>query len=88
MIVGFEVMPCSVKRTFPDTIEPVTCKPWPHEGNPEPQAIEVGADIVYSYDVYWEHSDIEWTSRWDLYLRIPSTSVHWFRCVLAVHCAA
>lgn len=78
MVVGFEVMPCSVKRTFGDTIEPVKCKPWPFEGNPEPQPIVEGADIVYSYDVFWDVSDVEWASRWDLYLRMPNGSVHWF----------
>ena len=78
MIVGFEVMPCSVKRTFGDAIGPVNCKPWPHDANPEPQLIEEGADILYSYDVFWDESQIEWASRWDLYLRMPSGSVHWF----------
>jgi Endomembrane protein 70 len=78
MIVGFEVMPCSIKRTFGDAIQPVSCKPWPNEANPAPQPIEEGADIVYSYDVFWDHSDIEWASRWDLYLRMPNGSVHWF----------
>ena len=77
-VVGFEVMPCSVKRTFGDAIAPVNCKPWPHDANPEPQRIEEGADIIYSYDVFWDETDTKWASRWDLYLRMPSGSVHWF----------
>jgi transmembrane 9 superfamily member 2/4 len=81
MIVGFEVMPCSVKRT---QIERVKCFPWPHEENPEPQPIAEGEDIVYSYDVFWEESDTRWASRWDHYLKMPSTNVHWFSILNSV----
>ena len=40
----------------------------------------LGADakLVYTYDVYWELSDISWASRWDAYLRMPGGRVHWF----------
>lgn len=37
-----------------------------------------GAKIVYTYDVFWEESDIAWSSRWDAYLRMPGGRVHWF----------
>jgi transmembrane 9 superfamily member 2/4 len=80
MIVGFEVMPCSVKREYPARIKPVECNPWTDglDKNPQPQPIRKGADIVYSYDVLWEDSNIEWASRWDAYLRMSDGSVHWF----------
>lgn len=78
MIVGFEVMPCSVKRTYGQPIEAVKCMPWSEENNPTPQPIAEGEDIVYSYDVFWDESDVQWASRWDMYLRMPNGSVHWF----------
>ena len=34
--------------------------------------------MVYTYDVYWELTDISWASRWDAYLRMPGGRVHWF----------
>ena len=34
--------------------------------------------IVYTFDVYWEESDISWASRWDAYLNMPGGRVHWF----------
>ena len=37
-----------------------------------------GTDVVYTYDVYWELTDISWASRWDAYLRMPGGRVHWF----------
>lgn len=40
-----------------------------------------GADIVYTYDVYWQESDTKWASRWDAYLRMPGGRVHWFSIV-------
>eukprot|EP00889_Picochlorum_renovo_P003443 jgi/Picre1/30473/NNA_005837.t1 len=38
---------------------------------PTPQEVKEGAEIVYTYDVYWETSDITWASRWDAYLKMP-----------------
>ena len=37
-----------------------------------------GNKIVYTYDTYWEESDISWASRWDAYLKMPGGRVHWF----------
>jgi len=37
-----------------------------------------GAQVVYTYDVFWELSDVSWASRWDAYLRMPGGRVHWF----------
>lgn len=42
------------------------------------QVVAEGEDIVYTYDVYWQESDVEWASRWDAYLRMPNGTVHWF----------
>ncbi|CAE7221928.1 TMN7 [Symbiodinium sp. KB8] len=37
--------------------------------------------IAFSYDVFWEPSDIEWASRWDVYLSNgyrANPSIHWW----------
>jgi hypothetical protein len=39
------------------------------------QEITEGAKIVYTYDVYWQNSNIKWASRWDAYLRMPGGKV-------------
>lgn len=55
MVVGFEVMPCSIARDAgAKEVKYVPCSPWGHADNPAPQVIQEGADIVYTYDVYWE----------------------------------
>jgi transmembrane 9 superfamily protein 2/4 len=28
--------------------------------------------------VSWEASEIKWASRWDLYLKMTDTNIHWF----------
>ena len=36
--------------------------------------------VVFTYDVIWEESSVEWSQRWDIYLNAdsPNEKVHWF----------
>lgn len=79
MVVGFEVVACSIQRKPGDTYENIPCSSVQNDMNgPTPQEVKEGAEIVYTYDVYWETSDITWASRWDAYLKMPGGRVHWF----------
>lgn len=40
MVVGFEVMPCSIKRVKGEPLEDIPCKPWGDADNPEPQVCQ------------------------------------------------
>ena len=81
-VVGFEVSPCSVQHigkeaishlNIYDTISPpIDCD----EGSQ--QCIEEGEQIVFSYQVNFVKSDIRWPSRWDAYLKMEGSRVHWF----------
>ena len=45
------------------------------------QLVKIGETILYTYDVFWMESDIEWTSRWDIYLNedhLVPAKVHWY----------
>jgi hypothetical protein len=33
-----------------------------------PLAVKGDVDVIFTYDVKWEFSDIKWASRWDTYL--------------------
>jgi transmembrane 9 superfamily protein 2/4 len=38
-------------------------------------------EVIWTYDVLWHESDIEWASRWDVYLSMANRyhdNVHWF----------
>lgn len=38
--------------------------------------------VVYSYEVYWEESDLSWADRWDVYLMgSPDDDIHFFAIV-------
>ncbi|KAF9612107.1 hypothetical protein IFM89_038175 [Coptis chinensis] len=81
-IVGFEVIPCSIKREAEamskfkmyDTIDTVNC-PGELEKS---QLIREQEKITFTYDVEFVKSDIRWPSRWDAYLKMEGARVHWF----------
>jgi transmembrane 9 superfamily protein 2/4 len=86
-IVGFEVFPMSIDhRADAVSIACETGDGMPPVGLP-PMIIKRASapnhpppTIQYSYDVIWQKSDIQWASRWDVYLAPgrQSSDVHWF----------
>jgi len=78
-IVGFEVEAYSVKHTYEgawnDKEPKLTSVPLRPDLPPMPA---ISNEIIFTYDVVWEHSDIAWASRWDLYLYMGDDQVHWF----------
>jgi transmembrane 9 superfamily protein 2/4 len=94
-IVGFEVEPFSVNHKIDgqwkglDTklktcspLEKVTraLPPQPVSSANQPS----GEEIYWTYDVMWEESDVKWASRWDLYLKMTDSEIHWFSIVNSI----
>jgi len=88
-IVGFEVEPLSVKHSYgafweeEDTLLQ-TCNPSRGvyvSDAMESQPVSEDEEIVFSYDVLFEGSDIRWASRWDTYLLMRDEQIHWFSIV-------
>jgi transmembrane 9 superfamily protein 2/4 len=87
-IVGFEVEPVSVSHELADagavwqgpSSKLATCNPSRAvDSTMAPQDVDSEGSIVFTYDVEWIKSDIEWSNRWDLYLRSdPNAQIHWF----------
>lgn len=89
-IVGFRVEPMSIKHAWAgDSFNPgsttlSTCSASnPAVNDPRNYLnIDKSTDntVVFTYDVVWEKSTVEWTERWDVYLNsnAPSEKVHWF----------
>ncbi|PKI66822.1 hypothetical protein CRG98_012828 [Punica granatum] len=81
-IVGFEVIPCSVKYDpekmtklhIYDKIDPVNC-PSDIEKS---QIIREQERVSFTYEVEFVKSSIRWPSRWDAYLKMEGAQVHWF----------
>jgi transmembrane 9 superfamily protein 2/4 len=89
-LVGFEVEPFSVKHSYTPPFKGLdgstaalsTCtkaKPVTHDMPPQP--ISGAGEVLWSYDVRWEYSDVKWASRWDVYLYATDEQIHWFSIV-------
>ncbi|KAL5798184.1 hypothetical protein ACOSQ2_003004 [Xanthoceras sorbifolium] len=81
-IVGFEVVPCSIKYDpevmtklhMYDNITSVKC---PADID-KSQIIREQERISFTYEVEFVKSSTRWPSRWDAYLKMEGARVHWF----------
>ena len=49
-------------------------------------SVDQGDDtIIFTYDVKWHaKSDVRWASRWDVYLQMTDSKIHWFSIVNSI----
>jgi len=73
LIVGFEVTPLSYSSHVGSDGKPQCGSDGAYElSSPGP--------VVFTYDVVWTYSEVEWATRWDYYLKsgeVP-VQIHWF----------
>lgn len=96
-VVGFSVEPVSIQHGFANNFQwdgkspeghrkplatcPNTGVHVPSEHAFGPQIVEEGTPILFTYDVLWNPSSVEWASRWDVYLtedNMVPAKVHWY----------
>ena len=85
-IVGFEVIPQSIHHAFdgtefvPGQTVLSTCKSGRVDSDGELQSVDRTETVIFTYDVQWEYSEVEWNNRWDVYLNVnsPDDQVHWW----------
>lgn len=87
-IVGFEVKPFSIKHEYDGEWNGknrlLTCDPHTKRtviNSNSPQEVEVNQEILFTYDVEFQESDVKWASRWDTYLLMSDDQIHWFSIV-------
>ncbi|CAI0376735.1 unnamed protein product [Linum tenue] len=88
-IVGFEVKPYSIKHEYEgkwaeDKTRLTTCDPHTKRtviNSNTPQEVDDKKEIVFTYDVEFQESDVKWASRWDAYLLMSDDQIHWFSIV-------
>ncbi|KAK4747074.1 hypothetical protein SAY87_026111 [Trapa incisa] len=87
-IVGFEVKPYSIKHEhegqWSENTHLSTCDPQSKRtviNSNTPQEVEENNEIIFTYDVEFEESDVKWASRWDTYLLMSDDQIHWFSIV-------
>jgi len=81
-IVGFEVEPSSIKHAYSGEWKGAktalsTCA----ASSAPPLPMQAAGEVIFTYDVKWEHSDIKWASRWDTYLLMGDEQIHWFSII-------
>lgn len=68
-----------------DTVSLNTCNQFtPAQFNPDKfQPIEGGEqEVVFTYDIKWERSELPWSHRWEVYLKgNPEDEIHYFSIV-------
>ncbi|KAL3744168.1 hypothetical protein ACJRO7_013430 [Eucalyptus globulus] len=88
-IVGFEVEPFSVKHAYEGewsekTTTLTTCNPHAKRevtSSESPQEVEDKNEVIFTYDIRFQDSEIKWASRWDTYLLMADDQIHWFSIV-------
>ncbi|KAJ8775364.1 hypothetical protein K2173_023129 [Erythroxylum novogranatense] len=88
-IVGFEVKPFSVKHEYEgkwndEKTRLTTCDPHAKHtvvNSNTPQEVEEKNEVIFTYDVDFQESDVKWASRWDAYLLMTDDQIHWFSIV-------
>ncbi|KAI5704368.1 hypothetical protein M8J75_004614 [Diaphorina citri] len=82
-VVGFEVQAESISyKELSDGSSSTLCNKEKNR-KLEPQNVAAGK-ISFSYSVEWRKSDIPWASRWDIYLSMSDTHIHWFSIVNSI----
>lgn len=46
--------------------------------------ISENQEVLFTYEVKWEPSEIIWASRWDIYLTMSDVQIHWFSIINSV----
>eukprot|EP01023_Acetabularia_acetabulum_P005269 TRINITY_DN12148_c0_g1_i1.p2 TRINITY_DN12148_c0_g1~~TRINITY_DN12148_c0_g1_i1.p2 ORF type:complete len:227 (-),score=28.91 TRINITY_DN12148_c0_g1_i1:197-877(-) len=88
-IVGFEVEPFTVEHSYDGSFDGQetkldTCnvgKQIRVSHEQKPQAVEEGKEVIFTYDVIFQKSEIKWASRWDTYLLMMDDQIHWFSII-------
>ncbi|KAJ8477617.1 hypothetical protein OPV22_021344 [Ensete ventricosum] len=88
-IVGFEVKPFSVKHEYEgqwneNKTRLSTCDPHAKRSvlnSDAPQEVAANNEIIFTYDIEFEESNVKWASRWDTYLLMSDDQIHWFSIV-------
>ncbi|KAL1553790.1 Transmembrane 9 superfamily member 8 [Salvia divinorum] len=87
-IVGFEAKHFSIKHVYDGKSDDsktrlTTCDPHAKRtvtNSNTPHVVD-DREIIFTYDVDFQESEIKWASRWDTYLYMADDQIHWFSIV-------
>lgn len=78
-MVGFEVQPASIDLTTLrfGSVEN-SCHVTPGSAQPQYVVSQTATSLFFTYSVEWRKSQVQWASRWDIYLSMRDVEIHWF----------
>jgi len=81
-VVGFLIETQSVDKAGLDIKGDGSCS----ISSTGPQEVTLTGETAlhFTYQVVWERSQVKWASRWDVYLEMADTQIHWFSIVNSV----
>lgn len=93
-VVGFRVEPMSIHHTSNDAkivkgisqLSSCGATKQTMVERKNYQEVKSGETIVFTYDVQWVKSQVEWGNRWDAYILqgSPDAKVHWFSITTSI----
>jgi transmembrane 9 superfamily protein 2/4 len=83
-VVGFEVEAKSIKYGDLTANEQGKCAPKSDSINPQEIVDDAENEVMFTYEVKFEASEVRWASRWDIYLAMSDVQIHWFSIINSV----
>jgi transmembrane 9 superfamily protein 2/4 len=80
-VVGFNILPLSIKHNHQQRVCAKDSKDILENLEKEEQPLEEG-NILFTYDVIFEYSDITFASRWDHY-KTTTAGIHWTGIIIS-----
>ena len=86
--MGFEVEPSSIRHTYSGAWKggDTSLSTCGGSTGSSPLPMDSAGEVVFTYDVKWEYSEIKWASRWDTYLLMGDEQIHWWACHACIAC--
>jgi len=81
-VVGFLIETASVDKSGLDIKQDGSCAVA--SNGPQEVSQDGETQLHFTYQVEWQRSDIKWASRWDVYLEMADTQIHWFSIINSV----
>jgi transmembrane 9 superfamily protein 2/4 len=80
-VVGFNIMPFSIKQNSTTGARCGNKEEYMRNFRAERQSFDSEEEILFTYDIVFEKSNIAFSSRWDHYLHLQNDKIHWFSLI-------
>jgi len=83
-VVGFVVETASIAKAGIEIKGDGTCSFGGSSKDYQEVSENGETKLHFTYEIKWEPSAVKWASRWDIYLEMADTQIHWFSIINSV----